>query len=93
MNKPRIAGFANVDTWAYGSGGFNGTSSAAPHVSGASALVLSGYPGFTPTDIINFLEGRAVDQGVSGYDYLYGAGRLHLGDPPLKILIPFIKKE
>ncbi|MCK5582079.1 MAG: S8 family serine peptidase, partial [Candidatus Omnitrophica bacterium] len=93
MDKPRIAGFANVDTWAYGSGGFNGTSSAAPHVSGASALVLSGYPGFMPTDIINFLEGRAVDQGVSGYDYLYGAGRLHLGDPPEQIFAPLISKE
>jgi hypothetical protein len=93
LDKPRIAGFANVDTWAYGSGGFNGTSSAAPHVAGASALVLGGYPRFTPTDIIDFLEGRAVDQGVSGYDYLYGAGRLHLGDPPLQSFFPFIKKD
>ena len=81
-NKPRIAGFANVDTWAYGSGFFNGTSSATPHVSGAAALVMEANPGSPPGDIINFLENTAVDMGSAGYDYLYGMGRLFLGSPP-----------
>ena len=31
--------------------------------------------------MIDFLEGCAVDQDDSGFDYLYGAGRMHLGDP------------
>jgi hypothetical protein len=82
MDKPRITGFANVDTWAYGAGVFNGTSSATPHVSGASALVLEANPSYTPDQIMSFLEDRAVDDGDPGYDYKYGAGRLYLGDPP-----------
>ena len=80
LDKPRIAGFANVDTWSYGSGIFNGTSSATPHVSGAAALVASAYPGYSPGQIMSFLESRAVDMGTAGYDYVYGMGRLYLGD-------------
>ena len=82
LDKPRIAAFANVDTWAYGAGGFNGTSSATPHVAGAAALVLSAYPSYTPEQVMTFLEGRAIDQGAMGYDWKYGAGRLFLGSPP-----------
>ena len=81
-DKPRIAAFANVDTWAYGPAGFNGTSSATPHVAGAAAVVLSAYPSYTPGQVMTFLEGRVVDQGSMGYDWKYGAGRLFLGSPP-----------
>jgi subtilisin family serine protease len=82
LDKPRIAAFANVDTWAYGAGAFNGTSAATPHVAGAAALVLSANPTYTATQVASFLESRAVDQGTMGYDYKYGAGRLLLGAPP-----------
>jgi len=80
--KPDMSGFANVDTESYGSGVFNGTSSATPHVAGAAALVQSAYPGYTPNQIETFLEGRAVDMGTAGQDTLFGWGRLHLGTPP-----------
>jgi subtilisin family serine protease len=81
-NQPRISGFANVDTFVYGPGIFNGTSAATPHVAGAAALVLQTNPGFTPDEIKTFLESRAIDMGDPGYDIWYGIGRLHLGDPP-----------
>ncbi len=80
--KPRIAAFANVDTWAYGPGNFNGTSSAAPHVAGAAALVCQAYPNYSPVQVAQFLESRASDNGESGYDYQYGHGCLNLGYPP-----------
>lgn len=80
--KPRISAFSNVDTWSYGPGIFNGTSSATPHVAGAAALVRQAYPSYSPTQVMQFLENLAIDQGTAGYDYLYGAGRLNLSDPP-----------
>jgi hypothetical protein len=80
--QPRISGYANVNTWSYGTGVFNGTSAAAPHVAGAAALVRSAYPSYTPSQTQSFLETRALDRGASGYDYLYGYGRLWLGAPP-----------
>lgn len=79
--QPRISGYANVDTWSYGPGAFNGTSAAAPHVAGAAALVRSAFPSYTPDQTQAFLESRAVDSGAAGYDYLYGYGRLWLGTP------------
>lgn len=82
IQQPRISGFANVNTWAYGPNGFNGTSSAAPHVAGAAALVWSAYSNYGPGDVRNFLEKRAIDMGASGYDTTYGRGRLNLGTPP-----------
>ncbi|MCC6617006.1 MAG: S8 family serine peptidase [Anaerolineae bacterium] len=78
--QPRIAGYANVDTAT--SPGFNGTSSATPHVAGAAALVWDAFPTYTTSQVKSFLEGRAVDMGSAGYDYTYGAGRLYLGAPP-----------
>ncbi len=80
--QPRIAAYSNVDTWSYGAGVFNGTSAATPHVSGAAALVWEANPSFTAAQVRSYLESHAVDMGASGYDYLYGAGRLSLGSPP-----------
>jgi Subtilase family len=84
--KPDIGGYANVSCNAYGSrsatGGFGGTSSAAPHVAGAAALVLSAYPSYTPAQVRSLLESRAVDMGAAGKDDDYGVGRLYLGAPP-----------
>jgi hypothetical protein len=80
--QPRIAAFANVDTWSYGSGVFNGTSAACPHVAGAAALVWGAYPAYTTNDVQTFLEGRATDAGSPGWDAEFGEGILWLGDPP-----------
>jgi hypothetical protein len=79
--KPDIAAYANVSTESYGPAGFNGTSAATPHVAGATALVLSAFPAYTPDQLQSFLEERAVDMGPSGMDTIYGHGRLYLGDP------------
>ena len=61
---------------------FNGTSGAAPHVSGAAALVWSVFPNYTNQQIIEFLEKRAIDLGASGPDNAFGYGRLWLGTGP-----------
>jgi len=60
----------------------NGTSMAAPHVTGVAALLLSvpskcdlNYDGLvSPAEIKQRLENTAVDLGVSGKDGIFGAG-------------------
>ena len=79
--KPDISGFANVSTESYGDGIFNGTSSATPHVAGVAALVLCANPTYTPDDIQEYLEDRAVDMGTTGKDTIFGYGRVRLGSP------------
>ena len=84
--KPDIAAFANVSTVSYPDPAekFNGTSSATPHVAGAAALVKGANPAYTPAQIQDFLQGRAVDMGSPGKDTIYGFGRLNLGTPPVQ---------
>src|SRR5688500_6899095 len=58
-------------------GGYQGTSMAAPHVTGVAALVIaSGVIGARPTPraIEERLEATARDLGDPGYDQRYGAG-------------------
>ena len=83
--KPDISGFANVSTETYGSGVFNGTSAATPHVAGAAALVLSAHPDYDPQQLQSFLEGRALDMGDSGVDMQFGYGQLQLGEPQTEV--------
>jgi subtilisin family serine protease len=87
--KPDIAGYANISTMSYGPGGFNGTSAAAPHVSGAAALVKDAHPDHSVDQVMSFLSKRAIDMGDAGPDTRYGAGRLNLGDPntPLDVML------
>lgn len=84
--KPDIAGQSVVSTAVYAGQRpptkFNGTSAAAPHVSGAAALFLAANPGATPDDIRAFLQGRAIDLEEPGPDNKTGAGALQLGAPP-----------
>ena len=88
--KPDIAGPTDVSTIA--SDGrvrsFGGTSAAAPHVAGASALVKHANPAFTPDQIQQFLEQRAEDLGPPGKDNQFGAGRLNLGPVPGALTAP-----
>ena len=54
----------------------SGTSLAAPHVSGAAALLLSAFPTASPELLISALEGSAVDLGDPGPDNTFGQGRV-----------------
>jgi hypothetical protein len=91
LTKPDIAGPDSTSSPVYGTfttcgaSGFFGTSSAAPQVAGAAALVLQANPGYTPAQLQSFLEGRAVDLGAAGKDNSFGAGKLALGAPPSQI--------
>lgn len=51
-----------------------GTSFAAPHVSGAAALVLSRWPSWSPGQVRRALEGSAQDLGAPGWDEEAGCG-------------------
>jgi subtilisin family serine protease len=53
---------------------FDGTSMAAPHVSGVAALVFGESPKATPTQVESILKSTAKDLGPAGYDTTYGFG-------------------
>ena len=62
----------------------HGTSSAAPHVAGAAALLRAMFPLATPDALQSFLEEEALDLGAAGTDTLFGAGVLLMpASPPL----------
>jgi hypothetical protein len=56
----------------------SGTSLAAPHVSGAAALLLSAHPGVTADQLRSALISSAMDLGAAGPDDTYGYGRLDI---------------
>lgn len=67
----------------------SGTSLAAPHVTGALALLLQAHPGTPAAQLETALESSAVDLGAAGPDDAFGYGRLDalaahqwLGAPP-----------
>jgi bacillopeptidase F len=66
----------------------NGTSFAAPQVSGAMALLLSAAPALTVSDLEIVLRQSAWDQGMGGPDNDYGSGFVSL--PGALSLIPGI---
>lgn len=56
----------------------SGTSTAAPFVSGAIALLLNKYPTANVFDIKKYLIAGAVDLGDPGWDSSYGFGRIDI---------------
>lgn len=72
-----------------GYGSWNGTSMAAPHVSGCVALLRQINPAATVDELETALESTAVDLGTAGKDNIYGSGgidcyeaALAVGSPP-----------
>ncbi|WP_293401994.1 autotransporter domain-containing protein [Phenylobacterium sp.] len=59
--------------------GGEGTSFAAPYVSGAAALVWQKFPHFTTDQVRQTLLGTATDIGAPGVDDVYGYGLLNAG--------------
>jgi len=57
---------------------FFGTSAAAPHATGAAALLKQTDPNLTPALLQNALQSEAIDAGQTGIDNAYGSGRLTL---------------
>jgi len=53
---------------------FQGTSMAAPHVSGVAALVISEGIASSPAEVRNVLQSTAKDKGAAGRDDTYGWG-------------------
>ena len=74
------------------SGGYvrnNGTSFAAPIVSGISALMLQINPDWKPDQVLSELKSSALDLGDSGADTVYGWGLVNaLGASGLQPAIP-----
>ncbi len=65
--------------------GYGGTSAAAPHVSGALALLKQADPSAHGNDLIDQLVARTAageDPGAPGVDPVYGYGVMSLGTPP-----------
>jgi len=56
----------------------SGTSMAAPHVSGAMAVMKEKWPSLTGAQIVDLLLGSATDLGASGTDEVYGVGLLNM---------------
>jgi hypothetical protein len=56
----------------------SGTSFAAPHVSGAAAVVKTAFPGVSNRDVVDRLLLTAADIGAAGVDPVFGRGRLDL---------------
>ncbi len=55
-----------------------GTSMAAPHVSGAAAVLKGAWPNLTGSQIADILLKTATDLGAVGVDEIYGRGMLNL---------------
>ena len=70
----------NVRTTGLGGGNViaNGTSFAAPHVSGGVALLLQLFPSLTPAQAVQILLTSATDLGAAGVDDTFGHGLLNL---------------
>ncbi len=60
-----------------GYGRLSGTSMAAPLVTGLAALVRSQSKNLSPENISKLLKSSADDLGDSGFDNIYGAGRVN----------------
>ena len=56
-----------------------GTSMAAPVVSGTIAILKEQFPNLTPSQLVDLLISTATDLGAAGVDEVYGVGKINLG--------------
>ncbi|WP_444997605.1 S8 family serine peptidase [Aliikangiella sp. IMCC44359] len=61
-----------------GTGQKTGTSMAAPHVTGAVALILDAKPSLSIEEVRSVLRDTAVDLGAPGHDNAFGAGLINV---------------
>jgi hypothetical protein len=75
-----------------GYGCLQGTSMAAPFVSGAAALLFAARPNITAAQVRFLLISTAIDLGTAGRDTTYGAGLINLpaAFAALNILFPIV---
>jgi hypothetical protein len=82
LAAPGTSVYSTVDTTddAYSGdyGTKSGASLAAPHVSGAAAVLRSKWPSKTAAEVVTILYDTATDLGVIGVDEIYGRGLLNL---------------
>ncbi len=62
---------------------FEGTSAAAPVVTGAAALLIEAGLAADPRSLGNLIRNLTVDRGAPGPDNVFGTGELRLPEPPL----------
>ena len=86
-----------VNVWSLsGTTGFtnkSGTSMAAPHVTGAAALLWAYNPALTRDQVRALLEQGADDIGDPGTDTLYGKGRLDIATAIALAPPPFVAED
>lgn len=93
LAKPDLSAYAGVATVSRGL--FEGSAAAVAHAAGAAALVRGAHPGWGPQETRALLVARSLDLGAPGWDPLYGAGRLSLGEPPLppaRLWLPCVRR-
>jgi len=59
---------------------FCGTSASAPFASGIAAILISSFPDFDSSGIVNLMKFYATDLGTAGYDTGYGWGFPNIND-------------
>lgn len=90
--------YITTDKYPDGYKNMNGTSMAAPYVSGVLALTMQAYPNTNLDQLKNLLVEHAVDLGEKGKDFDYGHGLVQSLDKPFADLIekryyyPFIQE-
>jgi len=69
---------------------FNGTSAAAPNVTGVASLVWGADPNLTAIQVKSILSATAYDLGAPGYDTVYGYGLVN-ADAAVRQAIAFAR--
>jgi len=84
-------GHPDYQTLSYRDGtmSFNGTSGAAPHVTGVASLLLSINPNLYNDDLEGIMESSSTDRGDPGRDDYYGWGVLDAEQAVKRVLPPY----